>query len=102
MRFSAVSFYLAMMTAICLELTGSEGPVIVEGPFARNAPYLAMLGVAAGRPVLASAGATGTSLGAAMLAAPGITPRFDLSRVPPPAEAPAMVRYFERWKAALR
>ena len=61
-----------------------------------------MLRVAAGRPVLASGGATGTSLGAALLAAPGTAPRLDPAGVPPPPEAAAMARYFERWKAALR
>jgi sugar (pentulose or hexulose) kinase len=99
MRSAAVSFYLAMMTATCLELTGGAGPVIIEGPFARNAPYLDMLGVAAGRPVLASGGSvTGTSLGAALLAEPGTRPRSALDHVPPHPQAEAMARYFARWK----
>jgi len=102
MRFAAVSFYLAMMTATCLELTGSDGPVIVEGPFARNAPYHEMLSVAAGRPVLASGGMTGTSFGAALLASPGMQPRLDLSPVAPSSHAAAMERYFARWRAAVR
>ena len=36
------------MTATCLKMTGSRGPVIVEGPFARNAAYLDMLTTATG------------------------------------------------------
>ncbi|MEM5584032.1 FGGY-family carbohydrate kinase [Roseibium sp. AS2] len=67
-RFAAVSFYLALMTAECLAITGAKGPVLVEGPFARNALYLQMLETATGRPVTASEGsATGTSIGAALL-----------------------------------
>lgn len=66
-RSAALSFYLAMMTDTCLELTGATGPTIVEGPFARNAEFVTMLGAATGRPVLTSEAATGTSIGAALL-----------------------------------
>ena len=66
-RTVALSFYLALMTASCLRLTGANGPTIVEGPFAANAQYLAMLEAATGRPVLHSKSATGTSIGAALL-----------------------------------
>jgi len=68
-RVIAISFYLAMMTAICLDLIGAEGATVVEGPFALNAQYCDMLQAATGRPVLPQAAqATGTSIGAAMLA----------------------------------
>lgn len=63
------SFYLAMMTATCLELTGAENVTVVEGPFAGNALYLRMLASATGRPVEpVRRSATGTSIGAALLA----------------------------------
>lgn len=65
-RFVAVSFYLALMTATGLEMTGAQGEVLVEGPFADNANYLDMLAAATGLPVNAVAG-TGTSIGAALL-----------------------------------
>ena len=66
-RSTAVSFYLAIMTNTCLRLTGSCGPTIVEGPFANNQQYLAMLAAATGRPILQSQSKTGTSIGAALL-----------------------------------
>jgi sugar (pentulose or hexulose) kinase len=66
-RAVALSFYLALMTDTCLELTGASGPTIVEGPFAKNADYLAMLKAVTDRPVLKSEAATGTSIGAALL-----------------------------------
>jgi len=67
-RFAALSCYLAMVTAECLDMIGADGPVIVEGPFARNSHYLAMLRAATGRRVETSeASATGTSIGAALL-----------------------------------
>ncbi len=68
-RFAVVSFYLAMMSATCLDLIGAEGEIVVEGPFAANRTFLGMLRAATGRPVLiGSQSATGTSLGAACLA----------------------------------
>lgn len=67
-RYAAVSFYLAMMTSVCLSLAGARGTTIVEGPFSRNMPYLKMLSAATGRPIMTSgSSATGTSVGAAML-----------------------------------
>ncbi len=68
-RHVAVSFYLALMTAECLDLIGADGPTIVEGPFAGNGFYLKMLETVTGRLCLATeASATGTSIGAAKLA----------------------------------
>jgi sugar (pentulose or hexulose) kinase len=66
-RSAALSFYLALMTGTCLKLIGGAGPTIVEGPFARNPEYLAMLNAVTARPVLTNAAVTGTSIGAAML-----------------------------------
>ncbi len=50
MRMAATSYYLALVTARCLDLIGHTGCVIVEGPFARNADYCDMLAVAYGQP----------------------------------------------------
>ena len=66
---AVIAFHLALMTSTCLGLIGAEGPVIVEGPFAANRVFLMMLKVATGREVLAGGSATGTSIGAACLAA---------------------------------
>lgn len=70
---AVIASHLALMTQTCLDLIGAEGPVIVEGPFAANRAFLMMLKVATGRMVLAGGGATGTSVGAACLAA-GMAP----------------------------
>lgn len=63
----AVAFYLALVTRRCLELVGHRGPIIVEGPFARNRAYLRMLSVATGCELVPTISATGTSQGAALL-----------------------------------
>lgn len=67
-RSAAVGFYLALVTAHCLSLIGHRGAIHVEGPFARNRAYLAMLASATGSPVHGMTSATGTSQGAALLA----------------------------------
>ncbi|UJW75012.1 FGGY-family carbohydrate kinase [Rhizobium sp. SL42] len=63
----AASLYEAMMTVTCLELIGAAGPVIVEGPFAKNALYLQALHNLTQRDVFASEATTGTAIGAALL-----------------------------------
>lgn len=96
----ALSFYLALMTDTCLGLIGARGPVIVEGPFARNPDYCAMLAVLRPAGVEIAASATGTSVGAALL---------SLRRAAPPATMPvavpetagALADYARRWRAAV-
>jgi sugar (pentulose or hexulose) kinase len=70
----AASLYAAMMTKACLDLTRAAGPIIVEGPFARNGLYIEALARATGRPVISEASSTGTSVGAALLAIGSSTP----------------------------
>ncbi|WOI57655.1 FGGY-family carbohydrate kinase [Palleronia sp. LCG004] len=94
-RLLALSYYLALMTDTCLDLIGGEGPTIVEGPFARNADYLAMLAVLRPDGVAASPSITGTATGAALLMIPK-------SITPPPAvaipdDAPALRAYASAW-----
>lgn len=78
-RSAAVSFYLAMMTNACLALAKATGPTIVEGPFAQNLEFKAMLAAATGRQVLHSRSATGTSIGASLLFSKDTVPAL-----PPP------------------
>ena len=96
----ALAFYLGLMTAECLDLTGAIGPMIVEGPFATNPAYCRMLAAAAGRPVLCAASQTGTSIGAALL--------FGAPENPPPMTATLLAAnavdyqtYALAWRAAI-
>ncbi|MBZ9761301.1 FGGY-family carbohydrate kinase [Mesorhizobium sp. CA8] len=100
-RFAAISFYLALMTATCLELIGGEGPTIVEGPFAQNRLFIRMLATAAERPVIASETSTGTSIGAALLASDGATVLSKGERTGPPAEH-AWRDYVRAWQLAVQ
>jgi sugar (pentulose or hexulose) kinase len=107
-RAVAASFYLALVTKVCLELIGAEGPVCVEGPLAANGALMAMLAAGCGRPLVAGSGAaTGTGAGAALLARAGAapTPAPTLALAPEAwplagADPSALVAYAERWRAA--
>lgn len=100
-RFVAVSFYLALMTATCLELAGAEGATLVEGPFASNEPYLSMLMAATGRPVVRQeAQGTGTSTGAALLAGKSV-PAQSAEAMQPPGAGSQLRRYAEMWSDAI-
>ncbi len=97
-RFVAVSFYLALMTATCLDLIGAAGEIVVEGPFAQNGPFKAMLEAATGRQVSVSPQeTTGTSIGAALLATGKIEMRTSAlpSRL---GHDPALTRYAKEWR----
>ncbi|UWQ19827.1 FGGY-family carbohydrate kinase [Jannaschia sp. M317] len=95
-RGAAVGFYLALVTARCLSLIGARGPILVEGPFARNRAYLTMLASATGRDVIATANATGTTEGTALLcgAAPARAEGAERSAVRGDA---ACARYAADW-----
>ncbi|MCT7377031.1 FGGY-family carbohydrate kinase [Chelativorans salis] len=96
---AATCFYLALMTATCLELVGAAGETIVEGPFAGNTLFIRMLAAATGRPVIADlAAATGTSIGAALLAAEAREPQMQKSR-PITSPGGAWEAYTRTWKA---
>lgn len=97
LRAASLSFYLAMMTDTCLRLTGAKGPTIVEGPFAHNAQYLAMLEAATGRAVCYSTSSTGTSIGAALLfARDAMTTKTK--NVTMPENTLKMATYAEKWR----
>jgi len=103
-RFVALSFYLALVTAECLMMTGAEGPIVVEGPFAQNRLYLQMLEAATGRPIDASAGSvTGTSIGAALLVAGQERALMRRSNAPDEGSKgdPFLLRYAEIWRENL-
>ena len=93
----ALSWYLAAMTRRCLDLTGARGPVIVEGPFARNADYLQMLAALSPDGVAVAGSATGTSVGATLLCCPD-APVAATTPVARPAEAAALRAYAARWQ----
>ncbi len=97
-RSAALSFYLAMMTDTCLRLTGASGPTLIEGPFAQNPEFTAMLEAATGREVLTSSARTGTSIGAALLfAGAAKTTRPETTAFA--KHTTTLARYATQWRA---
>ena len=97
-RYVAVSFYLALMTATGLEITGADGEILVEGPFATNRPYLEMLASACGRSVRGVAG-TGTSIGAALLSSNQGVLLKQNEQASTHTSEPPMEAYADAWRA---
>ena len=102
-RVAVVSYYLAMVTAECLSLTGHDGPIVVEGPFARNDGFCIMLASAMKCKVYAANSSTGTSTGAAMLTlgtdtklANSVSKEFTFG------ENDVFCGYAQRWRIALQ
>ena len=99
-RMVALAWYLALMTRTCLDIIGARGPVIVEGPFARNPDYLDMLAAICPDGVSVAMSATGTSVGAALLALGPQSPPQTKPR-PAPPHAPELRAYRDAWAAQL-
>ncbi|HBF32613.1 FGGY-family carbohydrate kinase [Rhizobium sp.] len=83
-RYAAAGLYAAMMTANSLSLIAAAGPMIVEGPFARNRLYLRTLASVTGRDVVVGQGGTptGTAEGAALLTGISVSHMHDMI-IPP-------------------
>lgn len=98
-RHAAVSCYLALMTAVSLDMIGARGPTFVEGPFAGNEIYCSMLAAATERTVSAVAG-TGTSIGAALLTSPQRSLSWQVGQRSYVSQ-PVFADYARRWNAEL-
>jgi sugar (pentulose or hexulose) kinase len=98
-RWAAACLYLALMTETCLSLIGAKGPTLVEGPFAANPVYLQALRSLLDRPVIALPGSTGTSQGAALLAAPHALPQQGAEVETLPQD---LSNYRQAWHQATR
>ena len=98
-RLAAASLYLALMTEACLGLIGAKGPIFVEGPFALNRTYLAVLSSLTGSDVVALPGSTGTSQGAALLT--GIKPTTPPENPPIRIDLMGLREYRQAWHQAL-
>ncbi len=96
----ALGYYLAIMTAACLENIGADGPTLIEGPFAVNPWFRAMLSAATGRPATASDARTGTAIGAALL----FTEQNVAAQPPAQFEGASdeLIRYADIWRQATR
>jgi sugar (pentulose or hexulose) kinase len=98
-RHAAASLYLALVTAESIRCASGSGPVVIEGPFARNRLFCSALSAIGGYAVEPSETSTGTTLGAALLATGRVPKRATENPVAPLAH-PALARYVEEWRRA--
>ncbi len=61
------SLYCALVSDYCLTLINSQGPLYIEGSFAKNEIYLSVLQLLRNQPVIISEDSTGTTQGAALV-----------------------------------
>jgi sugar (pentulose or hexulose) kinase len=105
-RASLASLYCALMVSEQLDAVGSRHNVIVDGPFATNPVFLAVLAqLRCGQKVFASELRDGTAAGAACLAlmAEGRLPRIELQLAPvAPPSIGGLERYQAIWKKRAR
>jgi len=101
-RASLASLYCALMVAESLTAIGSKHDIVVDGPFSRNAVFLAILAaLRQGQRVLASDLRDGTTAGAACLALmpDGRLPKLPLSLSPATAaQLDGLAAYQRRWQ----
>ncbi|MDA4848661.1 FGGY-family carbohydrate kinase [Hoeflea poritis] len=96
-RASLATLYAALMTAFSLDRLGDTGRVVVDGVFARNDVFLALLGaLLPKREIFQVHGAAGSARGAASLALPEPQPDVAVEQTPPP-HVPGLERYFAAW-----
>ncbi len=100
-RTALASLYVALMTAVDLDLLGSSGDVIIDGSFAENHLFATLL--AALRPkqsVSISKAKDGTALGAALLWGWPRRVELDLEKVAP-VEIASLDAYADAWRERL-
>lgn len=98
-RTAAADLYLALVTRTCLRLVRSGGPVVIEGPLARNRTFCGLLAAVQDGPVHASPDATGTTLGATMLFGLDGGVGAEPGPVVPPLIVSGLTAYAARWQA---
>ena len=100
-RTALATLYLALMCDARLEELGALGPLIVDGPLAADAQFLATL--AAQRPAspVHAAGTRAGSVAGALRLAGRSPPGGEAGPATVPLDSPALAGYRARWRAAL-
>ena len=92
------ALYLALMSDTCLGLIGSQGDIHVEGKLGADRTFLSIL--AALRPqqtIFVTDDASGTAVGAALLAS-GSGSYKEVTHRAPPSELPQIKNYADAWR----
>ena len=104
-RAAVISLYLAMMTLTCLELSGAEGSIWIEGPFIDNKLFLDLIAAKSGVNVLIPKGSVnGPSIGAALLASK-VRPKLsepDIHHSPEGEYLETLISYAMLWNLRVK
>ncbi len=96
-RISLATLYTAMMTAFTLDRLGDTRRVVVDGVFAENAVFVALLdALLPNRDILAAHGDAGSARGAALLALPGRMADIPLAPAPK-LHIDGLADYYAMW-----
>ena len=99
---SLATLYTALMTAFMLDRLGDTRRVVVDGVFAQNEPYLALLAaLLPERDICKVAGPAGSARGAASLALPELQSDIALASVPKPSFSD-LDHHFVAWQELSR
>jgi sugar (pentulose or hexulose) kinase len=102
-RAALASLYVALMASVGLDLLDARSQVILDGGFADDPLFAALLAaLRPGQPVAASSEPNGRALGAALLVgwAERQTPIRLALRAVEPASVPGLAAYAAEWRAA--
>ena len=100
-RMALASLYVALMTAVDLELLDSSGDVIIDGSFAENHLFAGLLAaLRPGQSVSISKAKDGTAIGAALLWGWPRQVTLDLERVMP-IQLAGLDAYAEAWRRSV-
>ncbi|MDG4718830.1 MULTISPECIES: FGGY-family carbohydrate kinase [Thalassospira] len=96
------TLYCALMGDYCLEMTGSGGSIIVEGPLAMNSAFCELLGAFRfGQQIFASTDSSGTSFGAAMLTSQAVKIGLRGMKRILPERSEALIAYRDFWRTKI-
>lgn len=99
LRPALAALYCAQVSSVLVRALGADGPVIVEGPLARNPAFVTALAALAGDVVRSDDPLEGTARGTWQLARRGVRSPVHRDRVDPPspALATALRRHHDTW-----
>jgi L-fuculokinase len=98
-RTALAILYCALVADVSLDLLGGRGPIVVEGPFAENPLFGALLAAfRPNQPVSLSHDRAGTVGGALALVTPGQAPSPGVTRCAP-FLSPQLASYRRAWRA---
>ncbi len=100
-RTALATLYLALMCDARLEDLGALGPIIVDGPLATDALFLATLAALRPASPVHAAGTRAGSVAGALRLAGGSLPGGESAPATVPLDSPALADYRARWRATL-